>query len=61
MKKPFVSLKKARDIFALAVCVALCFIALSLFWDKDQSLPAFSDGSNGKPKSLYTFVETNFN
>ncbi len=61
MKKPFLSLKRARDAFAVAVCIILCVFALSLFEKEEESLPVFANGSKARPKGIYALVEMNFN
>ncbi len=58
MKKPFVSLKSAKDVFAIILCIVLCVFALKLFKSNEDSLPAFSNGENKSPKGLYNLVET---
>ncbi len=58
MKKPFISLRRPRDIIRLFIAVLLCICALSLF-EREESLPVFANSNNGNsPKGLYDLVES---
>lgn len=55
MKKPFILIKKPREVLKLFFCLALCLWALTLF-SPGESVPVFAQGGREGVKGLFRLV-----
>ncbi|MBQ3229520.1 MAG: hypothetical protein IJO64_03440 [Clostridia bacterium] len=56
MKKPFILLKKPRELLKLLFCIALCVWALTLFYGEDSVL-VFAQKDAKNAEGLFRLVK----
>lgn len=55
MKKPFILLKRPRELLKMFICIALCLWVLTLF-SPGESVPVFAQDGKESVKGLFRLV-----